>query len=228
MRRVTVISRRAVTYPGVVFWLAFVGVLAGLFSSLVFYYLYLSRRPRRIPSLAALLAERQCGPLLRCGFFLSAVPMCLCGILSHRFFGRLNSPFLILLSASQILSVVSMAIMLYFEGAVHVFAEFLYFTLALCFHSLVTFFSHKSKQTAALSFPSPFLIALFCLVWLVARACSAFARGAGQVASLFEIITLVLIHFKYIGDGTVILGARFIARQRGDDEVRAETAPYVV
>jgi hypothetical protein len=121
MQRAAGIARSAVTFPGVVFWLAFVAVSAGLFSSLVFHYLY---RSRQLLNVVAPLAERQCGTLLRSGFLLSAVPMCFCGVLAQRFFRRLRSPFLVLLSASQILSVFSMAMMLYFQGAVHVFAEF--------------------------------------------------------------------------------------------------------
>jgi hypothetical protein len=205
------------SFPAIAFWIAIFGASSFLLSALGVHLI--TKRPRDLlfPPLPILISNRYSGPLVRIGITASAIGIALAAFATHRF-GTIairtakravsfSSRTLWTASVSAAISVVSLLAVGWTQQ--HFLSCCVYFVSGIANHVSIDFLAPRKQPLAWVVHLGTGALAAVGLV-LGAIAGKLGWRGIGQFASLCEIAGFVVLHLRFLIDGEIVLGAKFL------------------
>jgi hypothetical protein len=212
--RVLSVTRRAVRYPAIVFWTSLTGVPTGLLSALIFHLLTF----RTLPSLflTDLFIQAQCRVLLQLGFALSALGLVFVADQVHRFVSYASEPFFSRAVIDCALFVVLASLLLLLSGvcdphsAIHFWARVLYLRGCSILHGNLGRIGRKGPASPFFWFRDDSISAIAPTAIVLLSFCAKVWAAAGRIAGAIEVLGFLAMHFRFIGSGITVLGARFV------------------
>jgi hypothetical protein len=217
---VVAVSRRAIRFPAVVFWIAFIGVPTGLLSSLVF---QLGMADSAIPGLTTFFGQHQCTQMIQFGFSLSALGMLFVLYYAHVFVTHSfrSSWFRFLSDLSGISSIVLLLIVV--SGVLdrgslgHVSVRIAYLQSSAIFHRCIDWVAQKDHAIVRTWFGQHWISLILPAVIAIFFVAGDRLKGGLFIGSVIEILGLLYVHLRYLSAGFILLGARFFPLQRRRD-----------
>ena len=221
-------AKQACSFPAIFFWLAFIGIPAGLISGLIFSAFEQSRF--LIPTLVFLLSQPG-SFLVRAGLLTSFAGLCVVAYVSHNFYSKIltrvspQSEFrntmraiLVIIDISISLHVLCLFLIAIISfnchKAIFSFLVFLYLVSGVTFHMLVDHIATKLRTYVPISNGLS-----ICAVVLVVSCGLVFSIGSGLegakgfaygLASLFQYGAMLILSLKILFVGVNILGGQFL------------------
>jgi hypothetical protein len=205
------------SYPAIAFWLAVFGVSSFFISGFISYQVV--RRPTSpvIPSVRTLVSHRASRTLIRIGSTISAAGIVLAIIATHRHatvkLARGQSPrsFTRRTVVTADVSGVAAALALLALGwtAHTVLSTLVFFPAILVSHLCVDL---MARHYPGIGIWANAVIAAALLAALVLECAGSQLRlgRVAQLGSLFEICAFVVVHIRFMINGEIVLGARFL------------------
>ena len=221
-------SKRVFSFPGMFFWLGFIGLPVGVGSGIILYDF--DRHSLCVPTLNALL-NGTIGTVVRIGLLVSFLGLCVVARTSHKFYSRLlervspRSEFKSTMKVILILIDVSIschAFCLFLIASVKfdshkvifVFVNFLYLASGVAFHILVDMIGRKLRtyvpMSEGLTITTGALIWVCAIVFSIGASVSSLRRWMYPRAALCQYMAMALLSFKIVFVGINILGAGFL------------------
>jgi hypothetical protein len=205
------------SYPAIVFWLAIFSVPSLFLASLIVNFLVFGPAAPIFPSWSRLATGRSSRPLIRVGATGSAIGIVLAAVATHRFamttvrLGKQPRPFSSQTVLTGTVSSVVSALALLCVGwtSQHFLSSIAYFVSALIAHTCVDVMSRQRRSMG--KYVNAVVAALAVIGLLISQFGGKLSQGpVGQFGTFCEIMAFVVIHLRFMIDGEIVLGGKFL------------------